>query len=149
MFATHRPVSRIKGVLLALWLPWDWLFLWLGRDAQQPWQMLPCSAGENWRSLTIHLPPPSLDTQGKEFWSGITDRDRFQGPFPHNDDFLKMEPDIKDLCPLPRGFSSQYVDSMWIWLYTCRGKTCSWSLLNHLMLAMISFLKPLESTVDG
>lgn len=64
----------------------------------------------------------------KHFGIGITDSNTFQRPFSHSDDFLKMKPDLKDLCPLPGGFSSQYVDSMWIWLYKCSRKTCSWSL---------------------
>lgn len=64
----------------------------------------------------------------KRFGIGITDSDTFQRPFLHNDDFLEKETDLKDLCSLLRGFSSQCVDSMWIWLYKCSGKTCSWSL---------------------
>lgn len=69
-------------------------------------------------------------------------------PFSHKDDFLKMERDFKDLCPLQRGFSSAWI--LWEYDYTnAAGKRTPDHYINHLMLAVISFLKPLVITNDG
>lgn len=88
----------------------------------------PYSVRENlrWLAYICHLHRWIL--REKHCGIGTTDSNIFQRPFSHKDDFLKMEPDPNDLCPLLRGLSSQYVDSMWIWWYRCSRKVCSWSL---------------------
>lgn len=60
-----------------------------------------------------------------------------------------MEPDLKDLCPLLEAF----LPSMWIVCeyddINAAGRYAPDHSLNHVMLAMISFLKPPETTGDG
>lgn len=77
---------------------------------------------------------------------GIRDRAKFQGPFSHNDDFSQNG-------TRSQGSLSPFLPSMWILCeydyINAEGKRAPDHSLKHLMLAMISFLKPLESTDDG
>lgn len=101
------------------------------------------------RSLTVHLPPPSLDTKGKAFWTRDNRQIHFRGLFQTMIIFSKYTQTSRIFIP----FREAFLPSVWIvheydYINTAERQAPDHS-LNYLMLAMISFLKPPETTDDG